>query len=100
MTAEELKTAAEILTYIIACPLKDWFQSWYQFYVNLFNAKSLDIILLTLNRLMKNEDITFRNNNQKLLEKVKSLMHLVPADIESMPSKNETLIEDSNTTNG
>ena len=76
MTAEDLKTAAEIFIYMNTCPMKNWFGPWYLLYNNLFKMKSPDIIIATLNRLMKSKNKEFFNNNKKLLKRAKTLFSL------------------------
>ena len=51
MTIEDLKNAAEMFMYLNTCigSLKPWFV----FYKDLFKNKSPDLIILTLNRIMK-----------------------------------------------
>ena len=57
ISTENLKTAAEMYIYLITCPgndeLQDWFKLWSTFYIDLFQNKSANQIILTLNRVMK-----------------------------------------------
>ena len=52
LTNEELRTAAEMFTYLNTCP-DSWYMSWSSFYRDLFLTKPADQIILTLNRMMK-----------------------------------------------
>ena len=70
MTTENLKTAAEMFIYLNTCPygrnLEKWFLSWYNFYIDIFQYKPKDEIILTLSRLMnsrhsKNSNIQIWN---------------------------------------
>ena len=49
MTAEDLKTAAEMFIYLNTCP-DSWFKSWSSFYRDLFLTKPADQIILTRRR--------------------------------------------------
>ena len=71
MTAENLKIAANMFIYLLTCPFynidniydEEWFKSRDMFYKDLFNKNtSPDIILLTLNRMMK---VTNENKDKK-----------------------------------
>ena len=50
ITRENLKMAAEMFIYLNTCPDPAWFK----FYRDLFEKHSLEFIILTLNRLLKN----------------------------------------------
>ena len=62
MTADVLKIGAEMFIYLNACPgklnlpvyttLENWFQEWRKFYIDLFNGQPVDLIALSLNRMM------------------------------------------------
>ena len=51
MTAEDLKTAAEMFIYLNMCP--EAIKPWIVFYKEIFENESPDQIILTLNRMMK-----------------------------------------------
>ena len=58
MTNKELKTAAEMFIYLNTCTedngeIEGWFKSWFKFYDNLFRSQNSEMIILTLNRMMK-----------------------------------------------
>ena len=51
LTNEELRPAAEMFVYLSMCP--NAIKPWLLFYKDLFQTKSPDHIILTLNRIMK-----------------------------------------------
>ena len=51
LTNEDLRTAGEMFLYLIMCP--DTIKPWIVFYKDLFQTKSPDQIILTLNRFMR-----------------------------------------------
>ena len=83
ISAVHVETAAKMFIYLNTCAstdsLKDWFKLWSGFYNNLFQTQSLNHILLTLNRMMKDET---RGNSdaklraQKLFKRMKTLFTL------------------------
>ena len=64
LTVEDLESSAKMFIYLITC--SDYLRSLYTFYKNMF-LKSPDLILLTLNRIMKLEGDTSPNKDLKLL---------------------------------
>ena len=64
LTVEDLESSAKMFIYLITC--SDDLRSLYTFYKNMF-LKSPDLILLTLNRIMKLEGDTSPNKDLKLL---------------------------------
>jgi len=80
MNAEDLQSAAEMFIYLNMCPgeynkefqpygsLQKLVIAWFTFYEDLLKNKSLDIILLTLNRLMKNR--AFGEHEMKMTRNV------------------------------
>ena len=64
LTVEDLESSAKMFIYLITC--SDDLRSLYTFYKNIF-LKSPDLILLTLNRIMKLEGDTSPNKDLKLL---------------------------------
>ena len=61
VTDSTLKTAAEMFLYLNSCP--DDLRSWFLFYEDLLSKKSLEVILLQLNRILKGG---YSQNNKKL----------------------------------
>ena len=56
-----------------------WFKAWFTFYKDLFKSQSPNKIILTLNRMIKNKSPEAKNDrirNQKLFEKVSSVLNL------------------------
>ena len=87
LTNEDLKIAAEIYTYLIACPNNLWFKFWYSFYKDFFLTQPANQIILTLNRMTKittpqNQDGKLRA--EKLLQRTASLLSLKFEDIQSL----------------
>ena len=64
LTVEDLESSAKMFIYLITC--SDDLRSLFAFYKNMF-LKSPDLILLTLNRIMKLEGDTSPNKELKLL---------------------------------
>ena len=64
LTVEDLESSAKMFIYLITC--SDDLRSLFAFYKNMF-LKSPDLILLTLNRIMKLEGDTSPNKDLKLL---------------------------------
>ena len=100
MTAENLEIAANMFIYLLTCPFynidnvydEKWFKSRDMFYKDLFNKNtSPDIILLTLNRMMKvtNENKNKRYGKQrdkKLLKRIADYLSLKHGTIRSLLS--------------
>ena len=61
VTDSTLKTAADMFLYLNSCP--DDLRSWFLFYEDLLSKKSLEVILLQLNRILKGG---YSQNNKKL----------------------------------
>ena len=86
LSNEELKTAAEMFLYLVACPSK-LLKSWSSFYTDLFLTQPPDQIILTLNRMMKTDtshDKDAKVRAEKLLKRSKSLMSLKYKEIQSL----------------
>ena len=64
MTNEELKSAAEMFIYLIMCP--EAIVPWFTYYNDLFLTKSVDQIILSLNRIMKTKST--QNMDAKVAE--------------------------------
>ena len=102
MTSEDLKTAAEFFIYLNACPhtnsLKSLFILWADFYADLFGKQSPDHIVLTLNRIVHQENGKIdRVRNMKLLKRASNLFSLKSV-LSLMPGieKSATYLEDVN----
>ena len=80
MTDEILKTAAEMYIYLGSCP--NPVKPWIYFYKDLFQNESPDLILLTLNRLVKSSGTSSQKINdlitvaQSLLRKYTPLFSI------------------------
>ena len=54
MASAHLEKAAEMFIYLNLCLSSDeWGNKWFSFYSDLFKTKTLDVIILTLNRILK-----------------------------------------------
>ena len=91
ITTGYLETAAEMFIYLIICPreTENWYDGWLKFHRNLLETESLDIIILSLNRLIKTTSNTAGDilNNEiggKLFDKITTLFSLHYKDIQSM----------------
>ena len=104
MTAKDLQTAAEMFIYLNMCPdmyknylhlsvLKKQFMAWFTFYEELLKNKPPDIILLTLNRMMKRtNDNGFKGTFFKLIS---NSLKLKNEEIQSLlpgPERNTSLL--------
>ena len=105
MTLDDLNSAASMFIYLNTCPgifnddkvnlidldhimgNEKWFKAWFQFYNSLFKSQSVDMIILTLNRLLKSKRLSQENNlymNQKLFVKARTLFALKYGDIQGL----------------
>ena len=89
ITREKLRVASEMFIYLNTCPgnannvatfspTQIWFKSWYKLYDDLFGHYSPDLIILTLNRIMKAttlDEFDFQRN-QKIFRFLKTLLKL------------------------
>ena len=97
MTYSELNTAAEMFTYLKTCPhtvsLREWFITWANFHNDRFETQSADQVLLTLNRMMKNNSPKNKDGKiraEKLFNRATTLLRMNYDDIQSMiPEKQE-----------
>ena len=64
VTEEIFNTAGEMFVYLYHCP-RGGNKKWIQFYKDLLQSHELDVMLLTLNRLMKS---TQRDTATKILD--------------------------------
>ena len=78
MTAEDLKTAAEMFIYLNMCP--EAIKPWIVFYKEIFENESPDQMILTLNRMMKGtrtpQNEFFKQLAETLFKRVTSLFSL------------------------
>ena len=102
LTKSELKAAAEMYIYLNTCPYskayyganKAWFRSWYNFYKDLFSTQPVDIIILTLNRIMNSKLSQYKDTqewNERLFNGSSKILSLKYQAIQNMfPGKTET----------
>ena len=93
MTASKLEVAGKMFTYLNSC--SDILKPWFLFYNGLLQNKSLDEVLLTLNRISKS-DKKFQSKEliniaRKLFEKISSLFSLRYQKIQNITQGLETL---------
>ena len=67
LTKNQMKVAAEMFLYLIACPKP--IQPWLLFYSNLFQNHSPDEIMLKLNRALKIKENTQQNEGLRRVSK-------------------------------
>ena len=95
MTAGDLKIAADMFQYLDGCP--QTLKLWIVFYNDLFQVASPDMIILTVNRLMKTTRNSFlRRLSQIIFKKLTTLFSLKYDDIHSLiplKSKNISFLE-------
>ena len=80
ITRENLKVAAEMFIYLNTCPDPAWFK----FYRDLFEKHSLEFIILTLNRLLKNANKDSQFIPSTILQRLTSMFSLSYPEIQSM----------------
>ena len=102
LTKSKLKAAAEMYIYLNTCPYskayyganKAWFRSWYNFYKDLFSTQPVDIIILTLNRIMNSKLSQYKDTqewNERLFNGSSKILSLKYQAIQNMfPGKTET----------
>ena len=94
ISREQLRTAHELLIYLIITKPESTTGMWLEFFRNLFENESANHIILTLNRIMrKSENKSNYKINEKLFRKATTLLKLNNQEIQSlMPgeSKNVT----------
>ena len=102
LSKRELKAAAEMYIYLNTCPYskayyganKAWFRSWYNFYKDLFSTQPVDIIILTLNRIMNSKLSQYKDTqewNERLFNGSSKILSLKYQAIQNMfPGKTET----------
>ena len=89
MTNEELQSAAEMFIYLIMCP--EAIVPWFTYYKDLFLTKSVDQIILSLNRIMKTKSTQNMDAKvaENLLKRISNLMSLQFERIQNLlPGKN------------
>ena len=83
ITKEDITTGVELFLYINSCPAT--LKPWFVFYKELFQTQSPDQIMLTLNRMMKDEsNIFFKSMAQRLFKKTSTTFSLHYEEIKSM----------------
>ena len=89
LTNAELQTAAEMLLYLNMCP--DTIKPWLLFYKDLFQTQSPDLIILTLNRLVKTSSKTehFGKIAETLYQRMKRLSEKTAENAVSKIGKSE-----------
>ena len=96
MESKDLENAAEVFLYLKACPVH--LKPWILFYEELFETKSPEEILLTLNRISKGSyaatpESNFSSNMaKKLLRKARTLFSLQSKELKSQQTKNRPFI--------
>ena len=88
---ETLKKAAKIFIYLNPCV--DLMRPWISFYKDLFQNKSPDIILLTLNRILKtkNSKDDLHEITKKIFRKTASIFSLKYKEIRNMTTDTNVL---------
>ena len=89
MTREELQSSAEMFIYLIMCP--EALVPWFTYYKDLFLTKSVDQIILSLNRIMKTKSTQNMDAKvaENLLKRISNLMLLQFERIQNLlPGKN------------
>ena len=89
MTKEELQSSAEMFIYLIMCP--EAIVPWFTYYNDLFLTKSVDQIILSLNRIMKTKSTQNMDAKgaENLLKRISNLMLLQFERIQNLlPGKN------------
>ena len=89
MTKEELQFAAEMFIYLTMCP--ETIVHWFTYYNDLFLTKSVDQIILSLNRIMKTKSTqnTDAKGAENLLKRISNSMLLQFERIQNLlPGKN------------
>ena len=93
-----LKHAADMFIYLNSCPQS--IKSWILLYKDLIDVSNRDVLVLTLNRILKAENIDqndeFKDIAKRILEKVqidlslqyKEILNINNGKIESMPGGN------------
>ena len=92
MTASKLEVAGKMFIYLNSC--SDILKPWFLFYNNILQNKSIDEVILTLNRISKNDKNVQRkeliNISNKLFERLSSLFSLKYQEIQNI-TQGETL---------
>ena len=92
ITTSVLKDAGEMFIYLNSC--SDLLKPWFLFYTDLFQNQTIDVVILTLNRIMKNKG---KKENQlmiiaeEIFEKTSSLLKLKYQEIENVTHGIESL---------
>ena len=89
VTREDLDTAANVFVYLIMCP--EAIVPWFTYYNDLFLTKSVDQIILSLNRIMKTKSTQNMDAKgaENLLKRISNSMLLQFERIQNLlPGKN------------
>ena len=85
MTDSQLRLAGEMFLYLNSC---SWLlKPWFSFYADLFQKQSLDVIILTLNRILKNENVLNKNLKdiaKTLFRRINSIFSLKYKEIQNI----------------
>ena len=93
MTNKDLENATKMFIYMNSCPASSSdkgrlrLKNWISFYNNLFQTLPADVIILTLNRMMKastSQNVDGQVRAKKLLKRMTSLLSLKFTDIQDI----------------
>ena len=85
MTDSQLWLAGKMFTYLNSC--SGLLKPWFSFYADLFHKQSLDVIILTLNRILKNENVPNKNLKdiaKTLFKRISSIFSLKYKEIQNI----------------
>ena len=85
MTASKLEVAGKMFIYLNSCSVL--LKPWFSFYAELFQKQSLDVIILTLNRILKKENVPNKNLQdiaKTLFKRVSSIFSLKYQEIQNI----------------
>ena len=85
MTDSQLRLAGKMFTYLNSC--SGLLKPWFSFYADLFHKQSLDVIILTLNRILKNENVPNKNLKdiaKTLFKRISSIFSLKYKEIQNI----------------
>ena len=85
MTDSKLRLAGEMFIYLNSC--SGLLKPWFSFYADLFQKQSLDVIILTLNRILKNKNVLnkkLKDIAKTLFQRMSSIFSLKYKDIQNI----------------
>ena len=85
ITDYQLKLAGKMFIYLNSCSVL--LKPWFSFYAELFQKQSLDVIILTLNRILKKENVPNKNLQdiaKTLFKRVSSIFSLKYHEIQNI----------------